>query len=58
MITYILWGILFTLIFDMILKGTESQFTNLERAVFLLVWPLMLSWFLYFYIKNHWNNGR
>jgi len=58
MITYILWGILFTFIFDMILKGTENQFTNLERAVFLLVWPLMLSWFLYFYIKNHWNNGR
>jgi hypothetical protein len=58
MITYILWGILFTFIFDMILKGTENQFTNLERAVFLLVWPLMLCWFLYFYIKNHWNNGR
>ena len=58
MINYILWGILFTFIFDMILKGTENQFTNLERFGFVLLWPIMLGWFFYFFIKNNRNNGR
>ena len=58
MISYILWGILFTFIFDIILKGTENEFNNIERFGFLLLWPIMLGWFFYFFIKNHWNNGR
>ena len=58
MITYLLWGILFTFIFDIILRGTENEFNNIERFGLVLLWPIMLAWFFYFFIKNHWNNGR
>jgi len=58
MITYILWGILFTFIFDMILRGTENEFNNIVRFGFVLLWPIMLAWFFYFFIKNNWKNGR
>lgn len=55
MIIYILWGILFTFIFDMILKGGEHEFTTLERIFFVVLWPIVLVWFLYFFIKNNWK---
>ena len=58
MITYLLWGLLVTFIFDVILKNTENALNNKERFGFILLWPVFLGWFFYFFIKNHWNNGR
>lgn len=58
MITYLLWGLLFTFTFDMILKGTDNQFNNSERIVFLVLWPFALIWFIFYVIKNMRNNGR
>lgn len=52
MIMYFLFGLLITLIFDIILKGGEHELTNWERLVFLLLWPVLMAWFLYFTIKN------
>ena len=51
MITYLLWGILFTFIFDMILRGTENEFNNIERFGLVLLWPIMLAWFFYFFYQ-------
>jgi len=53
MISYLLWGLVFTFIFDMILRETDNAFNNKERFAFILLWPIMLVWFLYFFIKNN-----
>ena len=52
MITYFIFGLLFTFIFDVILKGGEHEFNNVERIVVTILWPIMLIWFIYFTIKN------
>ena len=52
MITYLLIGVIFTFIFDMILKGTDNEFVNWERIVMLLLWPLTMAWFVWFMIRN------
>jgi hypothetical protein len=58
MINYILWGLLFTFIFDIILKGTDNEFNNVERLAFVVLWPIAMIWFVYYVIRNMWNNGR
>ena len=58
MLQYFLWGGLITFIFDMILKGGEHELNNWERLAFLILWPILLCWFLYYTIKNFRNNGR
>lgn len=55
MINYLLFGVLITFIFDMILKGGEHELNNWERIAFLILWPILLCWFLYFTIKNFRN---
>ena len=52
MIIYFIFGLLFTFIFDVILKGGEHEFNNVERIVVTILWPIMLIWFIYFTIKN------
>ena len=56
MITYFLWGLLVTFIFDVILRGGEHELTNLERLILLLTWPFLLIWFIYNTIKTFRNN--
>ena len=56
MITYFLWGLLVTFIFDVILRGGEHELTNLERLILLLTWPFLLIWFIYNTIKPFRNN--
>jgi hypothetical protein len=56
MITYFLWGLLFTFIFDVILRGGEHELKNLERLVLLTMWPILLVWFIYTTIKTFRNN--
>ena len=56
MITYFLWGLLVTFIFDVILRGGEHELTNIERLVLLLTWPFLLIWFIYNTIKTFRNN--
>ena len=56
MITYFLWGLLFTFIFDVILRGGEHELTNIERLILLLTWPFLLIWFIYNTIKTFRNN--
>ena len=56
MITYFLWGLLITFIFDVILRGGEHELKNLERLVLLTMWPILLVWFIYTTIKTFRNN--
>ena len=56
MITYFVWGLLVTFIFDMVLKNTENELNNKERLGFVLLWPVFLIWFIYFVIKSFRNN--
>ena len=56
MITYFLWGLLVTFIFDVILRGSEHELTNIERLILLLTWPFLLIWFIYNTIKTFRNN--
>ena len=56
MITYFVWGLLVTFIFDIILKNTENALNNKERLGFFVLWPIFLAWFFYYVIKNFRNN--
>jgi hypothetical protein len=56
MITYFIWGLLVTFIFDVILKNTENALNNKERFGFIVLWPVFLGWFFYYMIKNFTNN--
>jgi hypothetical protein len=56
MITYFLWGLLFTFIFDVILRGGEHELNNWERLILLILWPFLLIWFIYNTIKTFRNN--
>ena len=44
---YIVIGSVLTSLWDWLLFGTKNQFSNIERMVCILVWPLSLA--LYFY---------
>ena len=52
MITYFVWGLLVTFLFDIVLKNTENELNNKERLGFLLLWPVFLIWFIYYVIKG------
>ena len=56
MITYFLWGLLVTFIFDVILRGGEHELNNWERLILLILWPFLLIWFIYNTIKTFRNN--
>jgi len=58
MITYFIWGLVVTFIFDVILKNTENALNNKERFGFILLWPIFLGWFFYYMIKNFRNENE
>jgi hypothetical protein len=58
MFSYLMWGLLFTFLFDIILRGGEHELNNAERIVLLVLWPIWLIWFVYHTIKQIRNNGK
>tara|TARA_Y100000389_G_scaffold141498_1_gene139388 strand:+ start:471 stop:656 length:186 start_codon:yes stop_codon:yes gene_type:complete len=44
---YIIIGSALTSLWDWLLFGTKNQFTNVERAICILVWPAALGLYLY-----------
>lgn len=52
-LTYLLIGTTFTFIQDTLIKtlGTE-EFTNVERVVLILIWPIGLLLSVYYFIKT------
>lgn len=52
-LTYLLIGTTFTFIQDVLIKklGTE-EFTNVERVVLILIWPIGLLLSVYYFIKT------
>ena len=53
-VTYLLIGAIFTLIMDWLSNhwDTENKFTNLERIVVILIWPISLLIFLREFIRE------
>ena len=49
---YILIGSVLTSLWDWLLFGTKNQFSNLERMVCILVWPVSLGVYLYNFYKT------
>lgn len=58
MFTYLMWGLLFTFLFDIILRGGEHELNNAERIVLSVLWPICFIWFVYHTIKQIRNNGK
>jgi hypothetical protein len=52
MITYFIWGLIFTFIFDVILKNTKNKLSVWERLGFVTLWPVFLLWFIYFILRE------
>lgn len=55
MIIYLLIGLLVSILFDWVMKKLpieELQFTNWERLVLIVIWPLAVLWAIYGFFKN------
>jgi hypothetical protein len=52
MITYFIWGLIFTFIFDVILKNTKNKLSVWERLGFVTLWPVFLLWFIHFILRE------
>lgn len=55
MIIYLLIGLLVSILFDWVMKKMpieELQFTNWERLVLIVIWPLAVLWAIYGFFKN------
>lgn len=52
MITYFIWGLIFTFIFDVILKNTKNKLSVWEKLGFVTLWPVFLLWFIYFILRE------
>jgi len=54
-ITYLIIGVIFNFVFDLLvnLSGSEDhRFTMFERLVMTLVWPIGVLAFVFHFIKN------
>jgi len=51
-ITYLIIGSVFMFIMDMLLIRAENKFTNFERIIGILFWPIGLGSFIYNFIKE------
>jgi membrane protein DedA with SNARE-associated domain len=56
MITYLLWGLVWTLIIDWVLKGTEHELTNLERLQLIVIYPIIFVFLIWEVIKAFTSN--
>ncbi len=52
MITYFIWGLIFTFIFDIILKNTKNKLSVWEKLGFVTLWPVFLLWFIHFILRG------
>lgn len=55
MIIYFLIGLSVSILFDWVMKKMpieELQFTNWERLVLIVIWPLAVLWAIYGFFKN------
>lgn len=55
MITYFIWGLVFTFLFDIVLSKTDNALNNKERLGLVCLWPFFLIWFIYHVIKDFRN---
>ena len=50
---YLLIGSMFMLCMDLILLNKKEKFTNAERIIGIILWPLGLVQFIYYFIKGN-----
>lgn len=61
MIIYLLIGLLISIFFDSVMDKIdipELRFTNSERVIIILIWPLAIFWAIYSFLKNKNNNDK
>lgn len=61
MILYFLCGILISILFDLVMDKIdipELRFTNSERLIIILIWPIAIIWAIYSTFKNKHNNDE
>ena len=52
-VIYLIIGSMFMLCMDLILLNKKEKFTNAERIIGIILWPLALLQFIYYFIKGN-----